>query len=157
MPAGVSLLGYGDRLSAIVALLSGSYHQSHRQVQALMSDLFNVPLSRGGVGRLRQEMSEAVSEPMAETKDYIQSQAVKHCDETGFIQGDRDGQNPQHKKGWLWVLVTPLVSFFEVVLSRSQATTKALIGENFPVLSIPTTIAPMAGLIWAHGRCAGLT
>ncbi len=51
LPAGVSPLGYGERLSAIVAMLSGSYRQSHRQVQALMKDLFNVTLSRGGVGR----------------------------------------------------------------------------------------------------------
>ena len=131
VPAGVSALGYGERLTAIVALLSGCYRQSHRQVQALMSDLFNVTISRGGVGRLRQEMSEAVREPVAEAKSYVQSQVVMHCDETGFVQGNRDGQNPQRKKGWLWVLVTPLVSFFEVVLSRSQATAKALIGESF--------------------------
>ena len=131
VPAGVSSLGYGERLTAIIALLSGSYRQSHRQVQALMRDLFNVTISRGGVGRLRQEMSEAVSEPVATAKGYVQSQAVKHSDETGFAQGNRDGQNPQRKKGWLWVLVTPLVSFFEVVLSRSQATAKALIGESF--------------------------
>ena len=131
MPAGVSPLGYGERLSAIVAMLSGSYRQSHRQVQALMGDLFNVRVSRGGVGRLRQEMSEAVSAPVAEAKGYVQAQAVKHSDETSFVQGNRDGQNPHKKKGWLWVLATPLVSFFEVVLSRSQATAKALIGENF--------------------------
>ena len=131
LPAGVSPLGYGERLTAIVAMLSGSYRQSHRQVQALMSDLFNVTVSRGGVGRLRQEMSEAVSAPVAEAKGYVQAQTVKHSDETSFVQGNRDGQNPQKKKGWLWVLATPLVSFFEVVLSRSQATAKALIGENF--------------------------
>ena len=76
-------------------------------------------------------MSEAVSEPVAAAKRYVQSQAVKHSDETSFAQGDRDGQNPQRRKGWLWVLVTPMVSFFEVVLSRSQATAKALIGESF--------------------------
>ena len=131
MPAGVSPLGYGERLSAIVAMLSGSYRQSHRQVQALMSDLFNVRVSRGGVGRLRQEMSAAVSAPVVEAKGYVQAQAAKHCDETGFVQGNRDGQNLQKKKGRLWVLATPLVSFFEVVLSRSQATAKALIGESF--------------------------
>ena len=131
VPEGVSLLGYGERLTAIVALLSGSYRQSYRQVQALMSNLFNVTISRGGVGRLRQEMSLAVSTSVAEAKDYVQSQAVMHSDETGFVQGNRDGQNPQRKKGWLWVLVTPLVSFFEVVLNRSQATAKALIGESF--------------------------
>ena len=131
IPAGVSPLGYGERLSAIVAMLSGPYRQSHRQVQALMSDRFNVTVSRGGVGRLRPEMSEAVSAPVAEAKGYVQSQAVTHSDETSFMQGNRDGQNPQRKQGWLWVLATPLVSFFEVVLSRSQATAKALIGEGF--------------------------
>lgn len=41
------------------------------------------------------------------------------------------GGNPQRTKGWLWVLVTPLLSVFEVMLSRSQATAKALIGEQF--------------------------
>ena len=61
----------------------------------------------------------------------MQAQAVKHSDETSFVQDNRDGQNRQKKKGWLWVLATPLVSFFEVVLSRSQATAKALIGESF--------------------------
>ena len=99
MPAGVSPLGYGERLSAIVAMLSGSYRQSHRQVQALMGDLFNVRVSRGGVGRLRQEMSEAVSAPVAEAKGYVQAQAVKHSDETSFVQGNRDGQIHTRKKG----------------------------------------------------------
>jgi len=30
-----------------------------------------------------------------------------------FIQGNSDGNNPQHTKGWLWVLVTPLISYFQ--------------------------------------------
>ena len=87
LPAGVSSLAYGERLSAIVAMLNGSYRQSHRQVQALMSDLFNLRVSRGGVGRLRREMSEVVSAPVAEAKGYVQAQAVKHSDETSFVQG----------------------------------------------------------------------
>jgi len=96
-----------------------------------MDELFGVRLSRGAVGRLRHEMSQALSEPMAAAKDYVQSQPVIHSDETGFSQGNRDGGNPNRSKGWMWVLVTPLVSFFEVVLSRSQATAKELIGESY--------------------------
>jgi transposase len=96
-----------------------------------MDDLFGVRLSRGGVGRLRQDISDAVSAAVEEAKAYVQSQAVMHSDETSYPQGNRDGENPQRTQGWLWVLVTPLVSFFEVVLSRSQATAKALIGEEF--------------------------
>lgn len=131
LPLGVSALGYGERLTAMVALLSGGYRLSYRQVCGVMDDLFGVRLSRGGVGRLRQEVSDAVSPAVAEAKAYVQGQPVMHSDETSYPQGNRDGGNPQHTKGWLWVLVTPLVSFFEVVLSRSQATAKALIGEEF--------------------------
>lgn len=131
LPVGVSPLGYGDRLSAIVALLSGPYRQSYRQVSQLMDELFGVRLSRGCIGRIREEISEAVSEAVAAAQTYVQSQPLLHSDETSFGQGNRDGGNPERVKGWLWVLATPLVSFFEVVLSRSQETAKALIGETY--------------------------
>lgn len=38
---------------------------------------------------------------------------------------------PTSTKGWLWVLATPKLKVFSVVLSRSQETAKALIGEAF--------------------------
>jgi transposase len=60
LPTGVSPSGYGACLSAIVALLSGPYRQSYRQVGALMSDLFGVPLSRGTVGRLQMRLISLV-------------------------------------------------------------------------------------------------
>jgi len=47
-----------------------------------------------------------------------------------FIQGNSDGNNPQHTKGWLWVLVT-LISYFQVWLSRSQAVAQSLLGYDF--------------------------
>jgi len=131
MPVGVSPSGYGERLSGLVAMLSGPYRQSYRQVSRLMEALFGVRLSRGCIGRIRDEVSEAVREPVAAAQVYVQSQPVLHSDETSFRQGNRDGGNPQRRKGWLWVLVTPLVSFFEVALSRSQTTAKALIGESY--------------------------
>jgi len=131
VPVGVAGSGYGERLTAMVGLLSGPYRQSHRQVCELMEDLFGVRLSRGGVMRLRQEMSEALGEATNEAKGYVQQQPVLHSDETSFPQGNGDGLNADGTQGWLWVLVTPLVSFFEVVLSRSQATAKSLIGEGY--------------------------
>lgn len=131
LPVGVSSSGYGERLSAMVALLSGPYRQSYRQVSQLMNELFGVRLSRGCIGRIRAEVSESVREAVASAKGYVQAQPVVHSDETSFGQQNRDGGNPQQVKGWLWVLTTPLVSFFEVVLSRSQKTATALIGEAY--------------------------
>ena len=122
-----------------------------------MEDLFGVQVSRGGVGRLRQEMSTAVGEAVAAAKSYVQVQEMLNCDETGFPQGNRDGLNPKDTKGWLWVLVTPLVSFFEVVLSRSQATAKALIGETFAGIVVSDRYSAYSWieldqwqLCWAH-------
>ncbi|MEM8639501.1 MAG: transposase [Cyanobacteria bacterium P01_G01_bin.54] len=75
-----------------------------------------VELSRGSIGRLRKERMGAISEPVAAAKNYVQSQSIINSDETHFNQGDRDGCNPKGRKGWLWVVLSPLVSFFEVVL-----------------------------------------
>ena len=131
LPAGVSPTGYGDRLSSIVGLLSGAYRQSYRQVCQLMKSLFGVSLSRGGVGRLRQELNEALESITREAQGYVQTQRVVHSDETSFSQGNRDGNNPAQTQGWLWGLVTPWVSYFEVALSHSQSTAQALFGHEF--------------------------
>lgn len=157
LPPGVSPSGYGARLSAIVALLSGSYRQSYRQVCALINDLFGVSLSRGTVGRLRYELNVALHTPVTAAQAYIYRQPVLHSDETSFPQGNRDGRNPQGTKGWLWVLVTPLVSFYEVVLSRSQQTAKCLIDNSYGGIVVSdrysayTWIAlAQRQLCWAH-------
>ena len=131
LPAGVSESGNGARLTAVVGLLSGVYRQSHAQVQRLMQELWGVRLSYGGVNRLRRELSEAIGAMAEEARAYVRQQPLLHSDETSFTQGNRDGHNPEGRTGWLWVLVTPLVSVFEVVLSRSQDTAKHLIGEAF--------------------------
>lgn len=131
LPAGVSKSGNGERLTATVGMLSGMYRNSHAQVKSLMKELFDVPVSYGGVNRLRREMSQSIAPLAEEARRYMHQQPLLHSDETSFKQGNRDGRNPTRKQGWLWVLVTPLVSFFEVALSRSQETAQQLIGKEY--------------------------
>jgi hypothetical protein len=100
-------------------------------VVSAMSDLFGIRMSLGTVNRLRREASEAVSGAVEEALAYIQSAPIVGADETGFKQGNADGQNPHQKRAWLWVAVTPLVTFFQVMLSRSTAAAQSLLGENF--------------------------
>ena len=131
LPESVVESGYGGRVVAIVALMSGMYRHSHRMVVSAMSDYFGVELSTGTVNRLRIEVSEALSKSVEEAKVYVQSQPRVGADETGFKQGNADGQNPQSKKAWLWVAVTPLVSFFQVMLARSTEAAQNLLGTDF--------------------------
>jgi transposase len=123
--------GYGERVVAHVAVLSGQYRQSHQMVQELMDELFGVKLSVGSINRLRQESSDAVAQVVEAAHQYVQSQAQVNIDETSFAQGNGDGKNPNRRQGWLWVVVTPLVSYFSVLLGRSQAMCEQLLGEAF--------------------------
>jgi hypothetical protein len=96
-----------------------------------MDDYFGVKMSLGTVNRLRKEASTALSSAVEEAKSYIQSAEMVNADETGFTQGNADGKNPTGKKAWLWVAVTPLITYFQVALSRSTVAAMDLLGEKF--------------------------
>ena len=131
LPLLVSASGYGERLSALVSWLSSDYRQSHGQLQQLLKRLFEIDISRASINRLRQEMSQALEWIVIEAHEYVKTQSQMHSDETSFRQGNYDGHNPKQQKGWLWVVVTRLISIFEVSLSRSQVTAKQMIGEEY--------------------------
>jgi hypothetical protein len=100
-------------------------------VQSALADLFGIPMSLGTVNKLRQQASDAVASCVDEAKLYVQQQEVVGADETSFKQGNIDGCNPEQRQAWLWVAVTPLVTFFEIALTRCTEAAKNLLGENF--------------------------
>lgn len=122
---------YGERLWALVGILSGEYRQSHRMVVRLLAELFDIRLSVGSVGNLRQDISEVLSIPVEQAQEYVKHQQRVGMDETSFIQGNADGNNPKGTKGWIWAIVTPLVCYFNVFLSRSQASAQEMLGLDF--------------------------
>ena len=131
LPDNVHSSGYGVRVVALVAVLSGLYRHSQRMVQSALADLFGISMSLGTVNKLRQEASDAVESAIEEAKIYVQNSAVVGADETSFAQGNVDGCNPKKSQAWLWVAVTPLVRFFQITLSRCSDAAKNLLGENF--------------------------
>ena len=131
LPSDVNPSGYGVRVVALVAVLSGLYRHSTRMVQSALSDVFGIPMSLGTVNKLRFEASGALESIVEEAKTYIQNSKVVGADETHFVQGNVDKCNKEKKQAWLWVAVTPLVAFFQVALSRSSDIAKNLLGEDF--------------------------
>ncbi len=131
LPPEVNPSGYGVRAVATVALLSVVYRNSQRMVQSALADLFGISMSLGTVNKLRQQASVAVANCVDEAKLYVQQQKVVGADETSFKQGNLDGCNSKKSQAWLWVAVTPLVTFFQIALSRSSDAARNLLGENF--------------------------
>ena len=131
LPEGIAQQVYGPRVAATVGVLSVMYRQSQRMVQQALVNLFGIPMALGSVNNLRKQASEAVAEAVDVAKEYARQQPIAGTDETSFPQGNVDGRNPEGHKGWLWVVVTPLVTVFEVFLSRSQQSAKELLGQTF--------------------------
>ncbi|MEH2449382.1 MAG: transposase, partial [Nostoc sp.] len=118
LPVDVYPSGYGVRVVALVSVLSGLYRHSTRMVQSAMQDIFGITMSLGTVNKLRFEASLAVESAVEEAKIYVQNSRVVGADETSFAQGNVDGCNSKKSQAWLWVAVTPLVTFFQIALSR---------------------------------------
>jgi transposase len=131
LPASVNQTGYGERLVALVAVLSGLYRNSQRMVQNALADVFGITMSLGMVNKLRLEASSALEIVVEEAQAYVQNSRVVGADETRFAQGNVDGCNEKKSQAWLWVAVTPLVAFFKITLSRCTETAKSILGESF--------------------------
>jgi transposase len=136
LPEGVPASGYGARVVAIAAVLSGLYRMSERMCQTAFRDLFGIVMALGTVNRLRQEASQAIAEPVEKAAEYVKKQSMINSDETGFTQGNADGLNPEKHKAWLWVAVTELVTVFRVALSRGQDGAQLLLGTLITAILI---------------------
>ena len=123
--------GYGTRVAAYVGLFSSQYRQSYRQIQNIMEAVFSVEMSLGSINRLRCEVSDSVSDAVAEAIGDVQQQPIVGVDETGFKQRNGDGRNAAKTSGWLWVAVTPLIICFQMILSRGAAAAQTVLGATF--------------------------
>jgi transposase len=129
LPTGAEA-GFGDRLAALVGVLSSKYRQSHSMVKEMLASVYGISISQSSINQLRQLVSVSVAESVAQAQQYAQQQAIQNVDETSFSQGNSDGNNPQHKQGWMWTIVTEKVIAFVVALSRGQTIAKSILGEE---------------------------
>jgi transposase len=119
MPSG----SFGPRTQALIGYLGGRFGMSDRDVQELMSVVFQTELGLGSVPAQEQQVSAALAQPVQEAQEYVRQQPVTNVDETGWRQ--------MAHQNWLWVAATSLVTVFVLVGTRSAAGLKRLLGENF--------------------------
>jgi transposase len=82
LPVGVPRRPFGPRLTAVVALLSGRYRLSRREVRQLLQDLWQVRVSLGAVVRQEQAQSAALAPIVEEAQAVVQQADVVNLDET---------------------------------------------------------------------------
>jgi transposase len=110
-------------VQAITALCTGAYHLSKRTTQHVLEDLFGVALGLGTVAHLEQATVQALAEPVADARAYVQVEPAAYVDETGWREG--------RPRAWLWTAVTAGVTVVVVRLSRRAKVAQELWGERF--------------------------
>jgi transposase len=121
LPPGAPTGGQGPRLQAAVALLTGAYRLSKRQVAGLCADLLGTPLSAGQVCAVEAEAVAATAPVVAALRAYVHDQPA-NVDETGWWQ--------KQDRAWLWSVVTRCVTVFVLALSRAAAVAQELIDPS---------------------------
>jgi transposase len=121
LPAGVPSGGQGPRLQAAVALLTGAYRLSKRQVESLCADLLGTPVSAGQVCAVEAEAVAATAPVVTALRAYVKDQPA-NIDETGWWQ--------KEQRAWLWSVATRCVTVFVLALSRAATVVQDLIDPS---------------------------
>jgi transposase len=122
-PPGIPTGAFGPRLQATVAVLTGRYRLSRREVVDVCETLLEAPLCLGSANALCQATADALAQPVAEVAATLPRAAVANADETRWRQA---GQGR-----WLWTVVTALATVFVIATSRGSGVIKGLLGEAF--------------------------
>jgi transposase len=123
LPVGVPRRPFGARLTAVIALLSGRYRLSRREVRQLLQDLWAVRVSLGAVVRQEQAQSAVLAPIVEAARVAVQEAAVVNMDETGWRQ--------EQQRAWLWTAVTAELTLFSIHRSRGGAAIEAVLGPEF--------------------------
>jgi transposase len=107
----------------VVALLSGRYRFSRREVRQALQNLWGVRLSLGAMVRQVQAQSAALAPIVAEAQAAVQKAVAVNLDETGWRQAKQ--------RAWLWTIVLAELTVFRIDRSRSGAVVAALLGAEF--------------------------
>jgi len=157
LPAEVEASPYGPRLNALVGLLGSAFPLSFSKTPTLVDQLLGVEIGRGAIATVRERISATLEQPMQEALVFAGQQPVAYVDETGAPTGNADGNNPTGKRGWQWVMVSPVVTVFLQGLSRSAAAATELLGPGFGGIVVSDRFSAynhlpsqQRQLCWAH-------
>lgn len=120
LPDGVSRDLLGNNAKSIIAMLTGYYSNSRREVQSIMKDIFNLTISLGLIPATEKRVSNKCEQAYNNMKDSLSDDAIIHMDETV--------NNYRGKKGYSWVCASALTT----ILHWSDSRGKKVIEGLFP-------------------------
>jgi transposase len=121
LPAGVPAGMCAPGLMALIGLLTGDYNMSRRRAVGLLGDVLGIDISLGALSEAEDKVSDALAAPVAEARDHVADQPIKHSDATGWRQG---GQART-----LWTIATAALTVFFIVPDGGMARLRGLFAK----------------------------
>jgi len=121
-PEGVASSAFGPRLQAEIALLTGRYRMSRREVMDYAAQVWGVKLSLGSIVGIERRIAAALAAPYAEAWEALRRASVRNVDETGWREGS--------SRSWLWVAVSDEATGFAIAAKRGSEVLHGLFGES---------------------------
>jgi len=113
--------GYGPRLSALIAEMSGTQGNSRETVQGFCKSVLGFSISVGGIQNVIDRVSEAIKPYYYAIGKIAHTSRINHIDETSWFQSGT--------LKWLWVMANTAISYFMIHSNRSKEAFLALIGN----------------------------
>ena len=109
----------GPKLRACVGLLTGSFRLSKTKAARLLGDLFSVPMSAGQICAIEARFAEETQPVVDEILSAVR-QRPANVDET-----------PMGKKHVLWVMVTGVATYYQIVADRTRSQLQKMTGDDY--------------------------
>lgn len=113
--------GYGPRLSALIAEMSGIQGNSRETVRTFCTSVLNFSISIGAIQRVVDRASAALKPIYDKIGELARENDINHVDETSWFQNGA--------LNWLWVMVNSTVAYFMIHKNRSKEAFLELIQE----------------------------
>jgi len=104
--------GYGPRLCALIAEMSGVQGAARETVQEFCKSVLGISISIGAIQRVIDRTSEALKPVYHEIAHEARKAEVNHVDETSWFLGG--------SLYWLWAMVNTTVAYFMIHARRSK-------------------------------------
>lgn len=119
-PADAPRGGFGPRLTAFVAMLTGVFHLGRRRAVELLRDAVGVRMSLGAVSACERRVSDALSAAHEEARKHVASSSdTRYVDATTWWSGT--------SMTAVWVVATSAVTFLAITARSTRAALLGLI------------------------------
>lgn len=102
----------GKNAEGIITALGGFFNNSKREIQAILSQIFNLDISLGLISKSEARVSKKLESKYDGLLQQAQSSGYLHLDETSA--------NNKGKQGWCWIAGNKEVTVFKLTNSRGK-------------------------------------